>query len=80
MTAAARLAAELARIQSQTPAEAASEQLAQVQARIVRTLEQRRQCEAKGYSQSTLRMVNENLHGLYVLEHEIKADLTKLRT
>lgn len=78
MTAIQNLAAEIARIKAQSPVEAASEQLAQVQARIARTLEERRQCEAKGYSQSTWRMVNDNLHGLYMLEREIKADLAKL--
>lgn len=78
MTAAQRLAAEIARIKAQSPVEAATEQLAQVQARIARTLDERRQCEAEGYSQSTWRMVNENLHRLYMLEYDIKRDLAGL--
>lgn len=78
MTALARLTAEIARIKTQTPVEAATEQLEQVQTRIAQALERRRECEAKGYSQSTWRMVNQSLHGLYALEREIKADLAGL--
>jgi hypothetical protein len=50
-------------------------QLAQVQTRIAEALRDR--TEAQRFSASTRRMVEQRLHGLYVLEWEIKQDLAR---
>lgn len=54
----------------------AQAQLAQVQARIASTLKDRER--AKRYSASTRRIVEQTLHGLYVMEHDMKADIASL--
>lgn len=71
MTALQKLSAEIARIKAQSPVEAATEQLGQVQARIRDALAGR----DKAPTQRAWREVNERLHSLYVLEADIKRDL-----
>ncbi len=53
-------------------------QLAQVQARIVERLAERQTAANKGYSASTRRLIEQSLHGLYVLEYDISQDLAKI--
>ena len=75
MTALTRLAAEIARIKAQDPIEAATEQLEQVQARIREALATR----DKAPTQRAWREVNQRLHNLYMMEHDMRRDLEGLR-
>jgi len=72
MTALQKLSAEIARIKAQSPVEAATEQLGQVQARIRDALASR----DKAPTQRAWNEVNQRLHLLYVMESDMKRDLT----
>ncbi len=48
-------------------------QLAQVQTRLAECLKAREQCR----TQASWRLVNQRLHGLYMLEYDIKQDLAR---
>lgn len=79
MTALANLTAELNRINGSEAVTDCQAQLARVQARIADCLKSRATCEARGYSQTAWREVNQRLHRLYVLEGDIKRDLAQAK-
>jgi hypothetical protein len=74
MTAREKLNAEIARIHALSPRENCLEQLAQVNERIERTLQDIKACRTQG----TYRILNQSLHTLHVLKYDIEQDMATL--
>lgn len=53
------------------------EQLAQVDERIAQALRDRQTAANRGYSASTRRAVEQQLHQLYVLQYDVRKDLAR---